>query len=152
MDTHVQAPLHWSQLSCCWCGRRLHAVVSDVCSNRLCFTICHSFNTRRSAVPSRGEGRGARLGSPFIRSVRWWIALDYRWRSNASSQSSFTLWARSTRCSNCSHPFIVVWERHLEKLRISLKMVDSSQLIPRFWTGAFSVKLSKARGLSISAI
>lgn len=78
--THTEPLLHWSHLSCCWCGRQLPAVVSDVCSNRLCFTICHHFNTRHSAVVNCREGRGVWLCSPFIRSVRWWIAQDYRWR------------------------------------------------------------------------
>lgn len=76
--TLTHAVLHWSQLSC-WYWRHLPAAVSDVGSNRLCFTTCHSFNTRRSARNNYGDEGGLRLCSPFIRSVRWWITAEQRW-------------------------------------------------------------------------
>lgn len=78
---HPQTLMHWTPLSC-WCGGLLPTAVSDVCSNRQCFTICHHFNTRRSAAANCVEDGGGWPGSPFIRRVRRWKAADYtcRWQ------------------------------------------------------------------------
>ncbi len=151
--TRTEALLCWSQLSCCWCWRRLPAAVSDVCSNKLCFTICHCFNTRRSGAMNCGEGGELQRCSPFIRSVGWWIAAQYRWRWRwFISVILLVLWEIHFTWENCA----CQWKKgrtcnsstrveHLATFRVKLVVAHSCQSIPPQWWTWWSAASTKTK-------
>lgn len=115
-DLRGLSVLRCYQLPRCYCWRQCPAVVTDVCSNRLCFTTCRRFNMRRSATNKCGKGAGLQRCAPFIRSGRWLIAAGYRCSACVLSPFLPLLWTHGGLWSHICQLFIAFREIHLEGL------------------------------------
>ena len=100
-----------------------------------------------------GRGSGVHLCSPFIRSVRWWIAADYRWRWRWFI--SVILHAVDTQQSLISpQPAIYCPRWKITSPGRAVNVNENGELPPDnlLVLNSFSVKLSVAYGLSINTI